>query len=86
MKGRAVGENNKTVRLKYQDEAEAYSDFKVNVNFTPAPQQQADTVAASTKGVVKREWSGNEQGVEESTAIKERYTAILAQLVDLLQQ
>ena len=37
-KGGAVRETNKTVRLKYQDEAEAYSDFKVNINFTPAPQ------------------------------------------------
>ena len=39
-KGGAVRE---TVRLKYQDEAEAYSDFKVNINFTPAPQYSAAT-------------------------------------------
>lgn len=37
IKGSAVRDPSKRPRLKYQDEAKAYSEFKVNVNFTPAP-------------------------------------------------
>ena len=48
IKGSGVRDPSKRLRLKCQDEAEAYSNFKVNVNFTPAPPYSEATLVTKT--------------------------------------
>lgn len=72
------------VRLEYQDEAEAYSDFKVKVNFTPAPQTSSEPVTASGEGVEEGKNEG--LGEAEGTLNQEMNAAFVTQLLQLLQE
>lgn len=79
-----VNRHSSRVRLEYQDEAEAYSDFKVKVNFTPAPQTSSEPVADGGEGVEE----GRNEGLEEAegTLNGEMNTALVTQLLHLLQE
>lgn len=72
------------VRLEYQDEAEAYSDFKVKVNFTPAPQTSSEPVTESGEGVEEGKNEG--LGEAEGTLNQEMNAAFVTQLLQLLQE
>lgn len=82
-KGSAKRESNGRVRLGFQDEAEAYSDFKVNVNFTPAPEATCSSEAAPTADAQEREQKVKGEGDGERNEIS---ATTLTLLVDLLQQ
>ena len=66
IKGNGMRDPCKRLRLKCQDEAEAYSDFKVNVNFTPAPPYSEAT------NTFKTEQRKDKHRLEESTVVKEK--------------
>ena len=77
----------KKVRLEYQNKIQAYSDFKVNVNFTPSPQPPANCVnrSGNTANTVQYDTLAGEQH-EDTTDEITMSTNILNQLVGLLQQ
>lgn len=87
------------VRPVYQDEAEAYSDFKVNVNFTPAPQASPECIVTqqsrdegkqrhSERVLAPITQQRGHEGRQNQTGPTddEMGSTILIHLVDLLQQ
>ena len=79
------------VRLEYCDEAEAYADYTVNVNFTPAPQLSLEpAAAAAVTGEVEGEGRGErrEGGGEGEVGVTDRDLSdvIVPPLIDLIQQ
>lgn len=74
------------VGFAYQDEAEAYSDFKVNVNFTPAPQATCSSESVATPVTKDIDQRGDEGGQKLSGTTEEMNATMLTLLVDLFQQ
>ena len=87
------------MRPVYQDEAEAYSDFKVNVNFTPAPQASSECMVTPvsrdegkqkhSEGVVTpvTQQRGDEGRQKQMGTTDDGISSTIStNLVDLLQQ
>jgi len=81
-----VSRDSSRVRLEYQDEAEAYSDFRVKVNFTPAPQTSSEPVTEGEGGEGVEEGKSEGLGEAEGTLSREMNAAVVTQLLQLLQE